>query len=394
MCIQWRGQLYVDRAWAFGNRGACAASQRFSAAVAWFFRTRVPPLPGVDNSGLDCHCSSACDCGSNVCEPYIDDSICVASEINATHLYNSFIKLVDTLHLQLSTTPGHISVPSTAVVALGVLYNTADNTISLPTDKLETLVGLLSAWLDKTSATPKDLASLAGKLLWAAQVVPPGRIFLGRVLATKRMADSRGRSVTLDSDFKADISWWFAFARQWNGKSFLEPFYAADVSLDASSDGWTDAGPGIGGFCFVRNEFFACGVPTAIRDWPICDLELLAFLLAARLWGQHWHSHSVSFLTDNEACRYFMDNGRSRDPRRLQIARLLVEEQFVGNYRLESARITTQQNVVADALSRLGQPDKWQLFSDTCSSYGVTPSRVTVSEELFSLTSRFCTETT
>ena len=93
-----------------------------------------------------------CSCGSNVCEPYIDDSVCVAAEINAVYLYNTFVELVDTLHLQLSTTPGHISTPSTAVVALGMLYNTEDNTISLAEDKLVLLSELLASWGEKQTA--------------------------------------------------------------------------------------------------------------------------------------------------------------------------------------------------------------------------------------------------
>ena len=169
----------------------------------------------------------------------------------------------------------------------------------------------------------------------------------------------------------------------WNGKSFLEPFYSADVALDASSGAWFDGGPGIGGYCYHRNKYFACGVPSDLADWPICDLELVAYLLAVRLWGQHWHSYTVCFLTDNESCRFLLESGRSRDPRRLQIVRLLVEEQFVGNFRMQSARITTENNLVADALSRLGQPGKREVFSSFCEGYGVVPFRLETSAQLF-----------
>ena len=71
------------------------------------------------------------------------------------------------------------------------------------------------------------------------------------------------------------------------------------------------------------------------------------------------------------------------------MARLIVEEQFRGNYRLESARITTQQNLVADCLSRLGQPGKWLEFSAACENANVSPTRVELPPEAFSLSSRF-----
>ena len=56
LCIEWNGSLYSDCAWSFGNRGACLSSQRHSEAVCWAYRTRVPPSPGRQNSGLSCTC--------------------------------------------------------------------------------------------------------------------------------------------------------------------------------------------------------------------------------------------------------------------------------------------------------------------------------------------------
>ena len=69
-------------------------------------------------------------------EPYVDDSIGVAPKIHATYVFNTFIKLVDRLGLQLSATPGHITPPASAVVALGLCYDTVSNIVSLPADKL------------------------------------------------------------------------------------------------------------------------------------------------------------------------------------------------------------------------------------------------------------------
>lgn len=388
LCIEWEGELYCDRSWSFGNRGACMASQRFSVAVAWFFRTQVPPLPAITNSGKDCRCNAACDCGDNECKVYIDDSIGVCAAINATWLFNCFVELVDSLTLKLSTTPGHISPPSSSCVALGVLYDTVSNTVSLPDDKLADIKVMLLAWSTKKVATPRELDSLAGRLLWCAQVVPPGRIFLGRVLALKRLADARPpalarRPVGLDKEFQRDVAWWSDMVSPWNGRSFLVPILSADVALDASSNGWEGGLPGIGAFCHANNQFLATSVPPAMHTWPIADLELLAHLLAVRAWGHLWRSHNVNILTDNESCRWLLQNGRSRDSRRLALARALVSEQFLGSFRIVSARISTSDNVLADPLSRLGQPGKWDEFREVCDSFGAVPVRVQVQSHWF-----------
>ena len=313
----------------------------------------------------------------------MDDSIGVAPQVHATFLFNTFIELVEKLGLQLSATPGHITPPSTSVIALGLLYDTAQNTVSLPQDKMVAIIKMLEEWKKKSFATPKELASFAGRLLWVCNVVPPGRVFLGRVLATKRYADSLDRRVALDDDFKLDVSWWFDMVSPWNGRSFLVPVHSADISMDASSDGWLDSGPGIGGYNFVNHQFFATGVPPHMSGWYIGNLELFAYIIALSLWGDQWRGHTVHCLTDNEGVRFLLQNGRTRDPLRLKMARKIVGLQFQGGYRIESARISTDQNVIADALSRLGSADMWHRFSSVCSNNGVVPCRVAVPAELF-----------
>ena len=320
--------------------------------------------------------------------PLLDATIGVAAASNAEWLFNAFIKLVDSLTLKLSRTPGHISPPATSCVALGILYNTETNLVSLPEDKLALLKQMLAEWKSKTVATPKELASLAGRLLWCSAVVPPGRVFLGRVLQLKRAGDSRPpsqarRPVGLDADFRLDLAWWADWTETWNGRSFLEPLHAADLALDASSNGWDQGQPGIGAFSYFNNEYFATGVPDDLLDWPIADLELVAYLLAIRAWKHLWSGMEVSFLTDNEATRFLMQLGRTRSTRRLAIARAVVAEQVQGNFRISSDRISTTDNVLADALSRLAQPGKADEFKQTCARSNVVPVRVPVQPEWF-----------
>ena len=93
----------------------------------------------------------------------------------------------------------------------------------------------------------------------------------------------------------------------------------------------------------------------------------------------------VNLLTDNESVRYLLTAGKSRDPLRLSMARLIVGEQFRGEFRIIPARITTEQNTLADALSRLGEEGKWDLFSATVGESGAAPTQVFVREEFFDL---------
>ena len=377
LCVEWEGKRYLNLSFSFGNKAASNCAQRTSQAVAWFFRTQVPPSPGEVNSGRSCHCPHACQCGDNECWPYIDDNICVCLAEHSQFLFDAFQRLVHNLSLLPSTTPGHICKPSHVCICLGIELDLWFNIRSLPDDKLDEVCQLVQSWLAKSSATRQELARLCGKLLYCTRVIPPGRLQMARILDTKRLADASPSPVSLDIELKKDLLWWHKSIRAWNGKSILHFPHTGDVAVDASSNGWTGKQPGLGAYNFRTNEYFACGVPPHLLDWHIADLELAVFLLAVMVWGPTWEGHAVSILTDNESVRLFLKNGRSRPPRqnlmRRHMGRLITSLQLEGNFRVHAERISTTQNVLADCLSRLHEPEKFDLFYNICSSFGVQP---------------------
>ena len=206
--VQWEGQVYLDAALSFGNRGAALAAQHFIWAVTWIFRTQLPPEHGVTNSGINCSCLFHCDHGCNCALCYIDDTLGFSPQHLAQFQFDSFLALAKQLGLRLSTTEGHISPPGPVCVALGLQYDVDANTISLPQDKVVALSELLKHWLDKPRASKKELASLAGKLLNAANVLFAERLFVNRVLATKRRAARFTHQIYLEESFRDDIQWW------------------------------------------------------------------------------------------------------------------------------------------------------------------------------------------
>ena len=53
-------------------------------------------------------------------------------------------------------------------MALGLLYDLEANTVSLPADKVSSMLLMLDEFLAATYATDRQLASLVGRLLYAA----------------------------------------------------------------------------------------------------------------------------------------------------------------------------------------------------------------------------------
>ena len=68
--------------------------------------------------------------------------------------------------------------PSTSLLFLGIVLDTDQMEIRLPSDKLTKTLALLQTWLPKKKATKREILSLVGTLQHATKVVRPGRAFV------------------------------------------------------------------------------------------------------------------------------------------------------------------------------------------------------------------------
>ena len=122
---------------------------------------------------------------------YLDEGTgdCFSHQCLAEDNFSSLMALANHLGLRLYTMKGHISPPGPVCIALGLEYNMDKNTISLSEEKVHALTSLLQDCLDKPKASKKELVSLIGKLLNMCNVLFDGRLFLNRIMATKRRAN-------------------------------------------------------------------------------------------------------------------------------------------------------------------------------------------------------------
>ena len=73
-------------------------------------------------------------------------------------------------------------LPSTCMTFIRVLFNSEDFTLSVTPKRVQELLDHLQLWLQKQSATLKDLHSLVGKLSFVASCVQASRVFIARIL--------------------------------------------------------------------------------------------------------------------------------------------------------------------------------------------------------------------
>jgi hypothetical protein len=99
------------------------------------------------------------------------------------------------------------------------------------------------------------LASLAGKLLQACNVIFVGRLFINQVLASKKRASCFSHFIYLEESFPDDIEWLLEAIQIQNGVSFLVHETSSYITLDTYSNRLFQDAPGIGAYNHLLNKY-------------------------------------------------------------------------------------------------------------------------------------------
>ena len=183
--------------------------------------------------------------------------------------------------------------------------------------------------------------------------------------------------------FRDDVQWWVEALKIRNGVSFLVHDSTAEITLDAATDGWHGRVPGIGAYHYQLNEYISVSPPEHLHQLHISDLELLAHVLVARVWGPQMAKQQVTVWTDNSACFWLSKNGRTAVDQRLKMARIYATSQITHDYRAVPAWISTDDNWLADALSRPNSAKGWGRFESFAKSLGARPVQRQITPEMF-----------
>ena len=309
---------YVDTCLRFGYRNGSALFQRISDAVRHMMRQRQFDVIN-----------------------YIDDilGIDVPSKINAS--FDALCQLLDDLGFQISQKKLH--PPTTQLNCLGIVVDTVEFTVSIPTEKLQDILDTCCSWRERTHCNKKQLQSLLGSLLYISKCVRTSRFFLNRLLDVLRaMEDKKQTLITVDA--KRDINWFIKFLPTYNGVTFFDyrPVNHS-IELDASLQG---LGARWG------NQVYAMSLPLGYLDLQIAHLEMLNILAALRVWQDRWKDKKVAIACDNWAVVQVLNIGRTRDLTLAAIARNIQYQAAVSNIHLKVTHIPGKKNVIADLLSR------------------------------------------
>jgi hypothetical protein len=290
MGLSWDNQYYTDISVAFGIRHGAAFTQRVSQAVC-------------DILGAE-HIFSL---------PYIDDFIGGKPSLElATLAYARSLALFSELGLDLN--PNKCIPPTTNITWIGVNFDSMDMTMRIPSKVIDETKTLVSAWLQKTSATRHDLQVLLGKLFHAGKCCLPARIFVGRMLSTLRDTSPTGLA-TLSTNFRADLQWWHQMLPTYNGRLLIQisrPTHDVYIEVD-------DPHVTIHTNTQTTTTLLPDRVATTDHRWA--NRECFAVLVALQLWGAAWREAEVLLhCTDPHKLKVLV-HGRSHNDTILHIAR-------------------------------------------------------------------------
>ncbi|KAI8481562.1 hypothetical protein Bbelb_406620 [Branchiostoma belcheri] len=263
----------------------------------------------------------------------------------------AFADLQNTLgSLGLEEAPEKAVRPTTCMTFLGIDFDTVSMTRRVPQFRLEEIRLLVSAWLNKKKATRRELQSLIGKLVFVSSCVPPGRLFISRMLEALRSLRRNHHRLRLTRDFRLDLKWWQRFMDSYNGVSMMVP----DIYSDPDELVMTDAcATGCGGFS--NGQFVHCEFPERTLEQfgsKIHVLEMLTIVVAARKWAPQWFGQRILVHCDNMACVHVLNSGRARDRELLQCARELWLLAATFEFQVKATHIQGSHNRIADHLSR------------------------------------------
>ena len=321
---QWDGQFYFDIRLPMGLRSAALCCQRFTNLLAHICRKQSIEVVN-----------------------YLDDFLSAETWSLAEE---SFLGLGAVL-LQAGAEEAaeKASPPACQMIALGIMFDTVNLTLTITPDRLQEIAQILEDWGERRSASRHDLQVLLGKLQFAACCVRPGRIFVSRLLNFLRQTPESGQ-VDIPQEAQLDIKWWQLFMPSYNGVSMM-PWdgWCKPDSVVASDACLT----GCGG-C-ANGEYFACQFPECIASLSldINALELLSIVVAAKLWGDRWKGKRILLYCDNTTSVNVLNSGAARNVFLQTCLREICLLAAQYEFEIRAQHIAGVRNRQADLCSRM-----------------------------------------
>ena len=238
--------------------------------------------------------------------------------------------------------------PTQKLTFLGILIDMQCHMIFIPQEKLNSIKNLSLQAISWEKATKRQLQSIIGSIAWGAKCVKAIRPILRSLINLQATLKHPTHRIRIPASVKTDLAYFYNWCVIFNGVSFNQrsqpnTIVYTDASLTAAAS-------------YCNGDFayhsWSADFPGIIPQ-PIFIKELAAVLLAFHRWAPTWHNESVLIQTDNSATKWAIRKGLSKNIIANSMLKELLWIAALFNITIETSYISTKDNVIADALSRM-----------------------------------------
>ena len=341
---------FVDKCLPFGHTISCALFQKVSDAIAFLVRRRTQK----DNVN------------------YLDDFLFAALlKWACDGQIQAFLDICQEINLPVA--PEKTFWGTTRLVFLGLLIDTVLQMVCVPLEKIQKLKRLIAYFLHKENkkVTLREMQSLCGHLNFLCRSVVPGRAFLRRLYFSTSGIKKANHHIYLKRYIKEDLLLWLHFLD--HPQAYSRPFLDFTSLLTAQDiTFYTDASLnknfGAGGYC-GRNWFVLRWNPKFITQCrpSISYLELYALTVGILLYTDQFKNKRLMLHCDNMAVIHMINKNSSACRNCMVLIRIIVMHSMVHNLRIFARYVKSQDNKIADALSR----QQWSRFRQLTANTGM-----------------------
>jgi hypothetical protein len=169
------------------------------------------------------------------CLNYLDDFAGVENEHTALFAFNFLREIF--IKSGIEEDVDKACRPSQVMIFLGFLFDSRTMTMQVTEERLKEIKGIVFSWLDRDTASLKDIQRLLGKLNFVGACVRSSRVFINRILNWLRECyDSHLDVFQIPFEVRKDLLWWSKFLPIYNGISLID--YGEWLQVDSvfSSD--------------------------------------------------------------------------------------------------------------------------------------------------------------
>ena len=331
---------FVDKCLPFGASISCAIFQDFSDSVAAIFVHRT---------------------GQQTVN-YLDDYFFAAalrSLLNGQ--IEEFLQICSLINFPISLEKTVWA--SQVIIFLGFLIDLRTRMVSIPADKVDRATKLIRSILGKTNKkmTVHQMQKLCGFLNHLCRCIVPGRAFTRRLYAYTGGRLLPHHHIKVNTEIRQDLTVWLKFLE--NPAIYCRPFIDYTNLWTAQELDWyTDASKntrlGFGGI-FDRDWFYQKwgedGNEQFIEqaDPSIGFLELYAVTVSVVLWLDKVKNTRIKLFCDNDGVVKMINKGSTSKKDCMVLIRIITLKSLECNTRIYAKHVKTDDNKLADALSRM-----------------------------------------